>query len=159
MVIKAAVKIAAAVGLCLGAGAVGGWFTSPAIPTWYASLAKPSFTPPSWVFGPAWTTLYILMGVATGLVWTRGWSAPGVRAALGVFLGQLALNVFWSAVFFGWRSPGGALVVIAALWGSIAVTIYLFRRVNTAAAVLLIPYLAWVTFAAALNVAVWRLNS
>lgn len=158
MAIKTAAKIIVVGGLCLGAGALGGLFTSPSIPTWYASLAKPSFTPPSWVFAPAWTTLYILMAIAAILVWARGWRRPGVKPALGVFLGQLVLNVLWSAVFFGWRSPGGAVVVISLLWLGIILTILLFRRVSPVAAALLLPYLLWVTFAAVLNVAVWRLN-
>jgi tryptophan-rich sensory protein len=152
------IKFVAAVGVCLLAGVVGGLFTSPAIPGWYAALNKPAFTPPNWVFAPAWTTLYVLMGLAAFLVWDKGWRRPVVKPALGVFAAQLVLNVLWSILFFGARSPAAGLVDIVALWLAIGASIVLFRRVSAAAAVLMVPYLAWVTFATALNVAIVALN-
>jgi benzodiazapine receptor len=155
---KRIAKIVAAVGVCLLAGAVGGLFTSPAIPGWYAALQKPAFNPPNWIFGPVWTALYIMMGVAAFLVWDRGWRRPGVRHALAVFAAQLVLNVLWSALFFGARSPVAALVDIVALWLGILASIILFARVSKAGAVLMVPYLLWVSFATALNVAIVALN-
>lgn len=155
---KRVIKIVAAVGVCLLAGAVGGFFTSPAIPGWYAALQKPAFNPPNWIFGPVWTTLYVMMGIAAFLAWDKGWRRPGVRPALAVFAAQLALNVLWSALFFGARLPAAALVDIIALWLAIIASILLLGRVSKAAAYLMVPYLAWVTFATALNVAIVALN-
>ena len=143
---------------CLAAGGIGSVFTTPAIPTWYASLQKPPFTPPSWLFGPAWTALYVLMGVAAFLVWRRGLAGREVRIALIVFLVQLILNAVWSPVFFGLQSPLSGLVIIAALWIAILLTIVRFWRISTAAGALLIPYIGWVSFATALNAAIWVLN-
>lgn len=140
------------------AGVVGSLFTVQAIPTWYAGLAKPALNPPSWVFGPVWTTLYFLMGVAAFLVWRKRWLCREVRIALAFFVGQLLLNALWSIVFFGLRSPGGALVEIVFLWTAIVATITAFARVSKPAAWLLAPYLAWVSFAAYLNYALWSLN-
>jgi len=155
---KRVAKIVAAVGVCLLAGAVGGLFSSPAIPGWYAALQKPAFNPPNWIFGPVWTALYVMMGIAAFLAWDKGWRRPGVRPALIVFAAQLALNVLWSALFFGARSPAAALVDIIALWLAILAALILFARVSKAGAVLMVPYLAWVTFATALNVAIVALN-
>ena len=155
---KRIVKVVAAVGVCLLAGAVGGLFTSPAIPGWYAALQKPAFNPPNWIFGPVWTTLYVMMGFAAFLVWDKGWRRPGVRHALAVFAAQLVLNVLWSALFFGARSPVAALVDIVALWLGILASIILFARVSKAGAVLMVPYLLWVSFATVLNVAIVALN-
>lgn len=121
---------------------------------WYAGLNKPAWNPPNWIFGPVWTTLYILMGVSAWLVWQRANSRP----ALSMFLVQLALNALWTPVFFGLKQPGAAFAVILAMWSAIAATIALFwNRCRTGAA-LLVPYLAWVSFATALNFAIWRLN-
>ena len=143
--------------LTLGVAALGSVFTAAGQPEWYGSLAKPAFTPPSWVFGPVWTTLYVLMAVAAWLVWERAGSDRG-RAALTAFGIQLLLNLAWSGVFFALRAPGWALLVLAALWVAIAVTMRLFLRHSRPAAWLLAPYLAWVSYAAALNFAIWRLN-
>jgi translocator protein len=140
------------------AGAIGGLFTSRAIPTWYATLTKPSFTPPGWLFGPVWTALYLMMGVAAFLVWRSAPGATPVRVALVLFVVQLVLNALWSVAFFGLHSPGGGMVVIALLWLAIAATLLTFSRVSTPAALLLAPYLAWVSFAAVLNWALYRLN-
>lgn len=145
------------VALCLAAGGLGGLVTTPAIPTWYAQLEKPAWTPPGWLFGPAWTTLYLLMAVAAWLVWRRGGFA-GQRRPLTLFLVQLALNAAWSFLFFGLRNPGLGLAEIVVLWAMIVATLLAFRRVSTAAALLLVPYLLWVTFATALNFEIWRLN-
>jgi len=150
--------LVACIVLCQAAGAIGAFFTAAAIPTWYASLRKPSFTPPSWVFGPVWITLYLMMGIAAFLVWRRGWQNPQVKLALVVFAVQLLLNAIWSPVFFGMRWPLGGLVVIVALWLAIVVTIVTFFRVSTPAAVLLIPYILWVSYATALNFEIMRLN-
>ncbi|MDE2038021.1 MAG: tryptophan-rich sensory protein [Patescibacteria group bacterium] len=155
---KDAFKLIAAVAVSGLAGAVGSLFTAPAIPTWYAALAKPSFAPPNWLFGPVWTVLYLLMGVAAFLVWKKGWNGAGVRRALGAFLLQLALNALWSAAFFGLRSPLWGLADIAALWLAIVATMVLFYKVSKPAAWLLLPYLLWVSFAACLNYSLWTLN-
>lgn len=125
---------------------------------WYDNLSKPVFTPPNWVFGPAWTVLYVLMGVAAFLVWQKGWEIRPVRVALTWFAVQLALNALWSPVFFGLHRIGSALVVIILLWGAIVATIVSFLNVSKLAAVLLCPYLLWVSFAAMLNGAIWLLN-
>ena len=125
---------------------------------WYPTLVKPSFNPPAWVFGPVWTVLYLMMGVAAFLVWRRGLDSDGVRLALTIFLVQLALNGAWSLLFFGLQSPGWALADILALWLAIGGTVWLFWRVAPAAGLLLLPYWAWVSFAAVLNGAIWSLN-
>lgn len=146
------------VALPLLAGALGSLFTTPAISGWYAGLARPALAPPNWVFGPVWTTLFILMGVAAFLVWDRGWGRREVKVALAAFAGQLALNVGWSYLFFGRQSPGAALLEIVALWLAIVLTALLFFRIRRPAAWLLLPYLLWVSFASYLNFAFWRLN-
>jgi benzodiazapine receptor len=124
---------------------------------WYAALNKPSWHPPSWVFGPVWTTLYAMMAVSAWLVWRQGGFARQ-KGPLGLFLVQLALNAAWSPLFFGLQQPGAAFVCIIALWLAIAATILVFRRVHRIAAWLLVPYIAWVSFAAVLNGVLWRLN-
>jgi len=144
--------------LCLSAGAIGSFFTVAAIPEWYATLQKPSFSPPNWVFGPAWTLLYILMAIAVAMVWQKGLRNPPVRKALVFFLLQLILNTFWSCLFFGLRSPLYGLVDILFLWGMILVTIAQFSKVSVPAALLLVPYLLWVTFATGLNLGIFLLN-
>lgn len=147
------------VAICEGAGALGGLATSTSVTTWYPALAKPAFTPPAWLFGPAWTLLYALMGGALWLVWRRRAEQPArVRPALWLFAVQLALNVAWSYAFFAARSPRGAVAVIAALLAAIGATAWAFARVSRPAAWMLAPYAAWVVFAAALNVAIAWLN-
>ena len=146
------------VGAVLTASAIGSFATVRAIPTWYKGLAKPSFNPPAWLFGPAWTVLYLVMAVAVWLVWKQGIGATGVKLALAVFLVQLILNALWSILFFGLRSPLAGLVDIVVLWLAILATIVLFFRVSVPAGVLLLPYIGWVTFAAVLNAAILRLN-
>ena len=152
---------AAGVALCLwiflsfSAAAVGA-LTPPG--AWYAALHKPPWNPPGWLFGPVWTALYTLMAVAAWLVWRRGgWAAQ--RRPLALYLGQLALNALWTPLFFGLHQPGLAFAEILLLLAAIAATALAFRRVSPAAALLLVPYLAWVSFAAFLNFTLWRLNS
>lgn len=140
------------------AGVIGSVFTFPAIGSWYASLAKPWFTPPAWIFGPAWTVLYALMGIAAGLVW-HARKANARQAALKLYFAQLGLNVLWSLIFFGMHSPLYALVNIVVLWIVIALTIKAFYPISKNAAMLLVPYILWVTFATALNAGVWLLNA
>ena len=143
---------------CELVGILGTPFTLAAIPTWYASLNKPFFAPPNWVFGPAWTLLYFLMGVAFYLIWRQGWQQQKVRTAGWFFLAQLGLNFLWSPVFFGLRSPLLGLVVIVALWGTIVLTMRKFYPLSRLAFYLLVPYLLWVSFATVLNVGVWMGN-
>ncbi|MCX6770968.1 MAG: tryptophan-rich sensory protein [Candidatus Micrarchaeota archaeon] len=145
----------AAIVVCLLAGAIGSIFTFSAIPTWYAALAKPSFSPPNWVFGPVWTALYILMGVSAYLAWKQGKKAD---FALKIFGVQLFLNALWSFLFFGMRSPALGFAGIVPLWLSIAYCIRLFWPLDRKAAYLLLPYMAWVSFATLLNLAIWMLN-
>ena len=153
------VKLLVSIVLCEGAGGVGSIFTVGAIPTWYARLEKPPLTPPNSIFGPVWITLYLLMGIALFLVWRRGLKEPGVMPAFTVFWVQLAVNVVWSVVFFGFRYVAGGLVTIAILWLLILFTIILFFRVSKPAGGILIPYLVWVSVATYLNAGVWMLNS
>ena len=138
--------------VCFGAAAIGSQFMPG---PWYEALAKPSWNPPNWIFGPVWTVLYGMMAVAAWLVWRR----HGFAGALALFVLQLGLNVVWSWLFFGLESPGLAVVDIAALWLAILATILAFRKLSPPAAALLVPYLMWVSFAAALNFTIWRLNA
>jgi len=151
-------KLAVSIVLPLACGFLGSLATRPAIEGWYSGLAKPAFAPPNWLFGPAWTVLYILMGIAAFIVWRRALAAPGVKPALLVFLIQLALNLAWSWLFFALRSPLAGLVEIGVLWCAILVTIILFFRISAPAGILLLPYIGWVSFATALNGAIYFLN-
>lgn len=144
------------IGLCLGAGVLGSVFTTSAIPAWYATLNKPVFSPPNWIFGPVWTTLYILMGISLYLVWTSKGKLK--HNAINLFFIQLGLNVLWSILFFGLKNPALALAEIIALWVTIFLTIKYFYPVSRLAAYLLIPYLLWVSFASILNLAIVLLN-
>ncbi|MBK9081073.1 MAG: tryptophan-rich sensory protein [Rhizobiales bacterium] len=147
-----------ALALVVAASLIGAAATMPAIPTWYAGLNKPSFNPPNWLFGPVWTALYAMMAYAFYRVLRAPATTPGRGAAIAAFVAQIVLNALWSVAFFGLKSPALGLLVIAALWLAIAATIAAFRRVDGVAAWLLAPYLAWVSFAAILNAAIWRLN-
>ncbi len=131
--------------------------TTPSIPTWYAALAKPSFNPPNQIFGPVWALLYALMALAAWLVWKRRDSELR-KAALLAFGTQLFLNFCWSALFFGAHQVGLAALEILLLWLAIAVTMACFFALSKAAGWMLVPYLAWVSFASVLNIAIWRLN-
>lgn len=145
------------ISLTVVGGAVIGLFTNGGDSSWYLGLNKPTWTPPSWVFAPVWTTLYAMMGVAAWLVWRRGgWAHQ--RAPLVAFLAQLACNFAWSVCFFMLQSPALALADIAVLWLLIVTTIRLFATVDVRAAWLLVPYLAWVSFASALNLAIVTMN-
>jgi tryptophan-rich sensory protein len=139
------------------AAAIGSAFTFPAVDGWYQQLNRPDWTPPDWLFGPVWTVLYATMGIAAWMVWRRHGLA-GARGALSVFLLQLVMNALWSVQFFGMQRPGLALAELLLLWLAILGTVMLFWHKNALAGLLLLPYLAWVSFAGALNLAIWQLN-
>ena len=139
------------------AGVIGTMLGGPMPDPWYAGLAKPAFNPPGWIFGPVWTTLYILMGIAAWRV-SLAPPSPLRQTALIVFVAQLALNAAWSGIFFGLHEIGWALAELAVLWGFILVTIGLFARLSKLSAALLLPYLGWVTFAGVLNFMLWQMN-
>lgn len=151
-------KLLFCIGVSQAAGLLGSVFTVTGTGSWYQDLDRPVAAPPNWVFGPVWTVLYTLMGIAVFLVWQRGLARPGVKAALAIFTLQLGLNALWSIVFFGLENIGGALIVILLLLGAIGLTMMLFWRVSRVAAVLLVPYLLWVLFATYLNYAFWVRN-
>jgi len=142
---------------CFAGAGIGSFFTSTSVNTWYAQLRKPEWTPPNWIFGPVWITLYVLMAISAWLVWRSAeWSS--VRFALTLFFIQLVLNTLWSVVFFGLRKVGPAFGEVLLLWMMIVATTVAFLRVSLLAAWLLIPYLAWVAFASYLNFRIWQLN-
>jgi translocator protein len=145
------------IAICFTAAAIGALMTAPAQSDWYATLNKPAWTPPNGVFGPVWTLLYAGMGIAAWMVWVQG-TSRNVTPALSIFAIQLILNVAWSGLFFGLHSPGAGLLAIVALWCAIAATILSFRHAVTIAGWILVPYLAWVSFAMALNFEIWRMN-
>ncbi len=151
-------RIGITVSLCLLIGFLSSIATQSSIDTWYTTLKKPSFNPPNWIFAPVWTLLYIMMGVAAGMVWSRGFYHKWVKTALYHFGFQLLLNAAWSIFFFGLQNPFIALLDIIALFILLMFTFRWFKVVNTTAAYLLIPYIIWVAFAAALNFSIWRLN-
>ena len=148
------IVLAGWIALCWSAALPGAMFRPG---EWYAGLQKPAWTPPDWIFGPVWSALYSMMGVAAWLVWKRG-GFGRQRAALSLFLVQLLFNALWSPLFFGLHHPGLALADLALLWVALAATVAAFWRARPVAGVLLLPYLAWVSFAGALNFALWRLN-
>jgi benzodiazapine receptor len=151
------IKLIASLLLPLGIGGIAGMFTSEAIPGWYASLIQPSFNPPNWVFGPVWTTLYIILGISLFLIWKLPASKQRNQAIL-IFLVQLLLNFCWSFFFFYFKMIGLALIDIVALWIIIVVMLVQFYKMKPVAAYINIPYLLWVTFATALNLAYFFLN-
>ncbi|MGO9387601.1 MAG: TspO/MBR family protein [Methanobacterium sp.] len=140
------------------AGAVGTVSTLPQITSWYAALTKPSWTPPNWAFGPIWSTLYILMGIALFLVWREGLNRKNVRIAVLIFAAQLIINVLWSLIFFGTHNIFGGLILIIILIAAILVNIIVFYRISKPAGLILIPYLVWVCIAGYLNYSVYILN-
>jgi translocator protein len=144
--------------VCIAVMALGGAITAPAIPVWYAGLAKPSFNPPPWAFSVVWPILFLTMAVAGWLVWRRAGGLAPARRAFVLFAVQLALNLLWSVLFFGLHAPGAALVEVILLWLAIATTLVAFWRIERLAGLLFLPYLAWVSFAVVLNAAIWRLN-
>lgn len=141
--------------VCLVTGGLGGWATAQSVTDWYPTLVKPSWNPPNWIFGPVWTALYLMMAVAAWLVWR---SDGNIRGAMILFFSQLALNFAWSFLFFGARSPWLGLMDIAMLWLALVITVIAFFQKSAAAGLLMLPYLVWVSFAAILNLAIWRLN-
>ncbi|MBI3759905.1 MAG: tryptophan-rich sensory protein [Deltaproteobacteria bacterium] len=145
------------IGVCFAAAGFGAIFTRTALTDWYPTLHKPSWNPPNWIFGPVWTALYLMMAIAGWMVWLDREVHP-VAMALTFFALQLILNASWTAIFFGLRNPGAAFVEIVVLWLAIVATILLFAQIRSAAAWMLVPYIAWVTFAASLNFTIWRLN-
>jgi tryptophan-rich sensory protein len=155
---KDLLRLAISLIICQLAGFIGSLFTRPAISGWYAALNKPSFTPPSAVFGPVWFSLYVMMGISLFLVWHHGSRGQNVRTGMILFVIQLVLNTLWSILFFGFRSPPAGLVGILILWVAILLTLIHFWKVSRSAGVLLVPYIAWVSFAAVLNTSLWVLN-
>jgi len=151
-------KLVISIVIPLFAGFIGSQFTTPKIPTWYAGLVKPSFNPPSWLFGPVWTLLFILMGVALYIIWQNTKRKKSRDVAIIAFGVQLVLNILWSILFFGMHSPGYAFIEIFVLWIAILVNIILFFRLNKTAGLLLLPYILWVSFASVLNGAIYFLN-
>lgn len=143
---------------CELVGILGTPFTIAAIPTWYTSLNKPFFSPPTWIFGPVWTILYLLMGVSFYLILQKGWKKKAVKNAGMFFIAQLALNFLWSPIFFGLKSPLLGLITIVAMWILIITTMKKFYPLSKLAFYLLIPYLLWVSFATVLNAAILILN-
>jgi tryptophan-rich sensory protein len=152
------VKLIASIFICELVGILGSVFTVSSVSTWYPTLNKPFFNPPSWLFGPVWTLLYLLMGISLYLVWDKGLKKQQSKTSVVIFGLQLALNLFWSILFFGLRMPLIAFIEIILLWLAILLTIMHFKRISRTAAYLLIPYILWVSFAAALNFAIYYLN-
>jgi benzodiazapine receptor len=151
-------KLIISIIICQVIGGIGSIFTYPSISTWYASLVKPWFTPPNWVFAPVWITLFLLMGIALYLVWDKSLGKKDVRLAASVFGVQLVLNALWSLLFFGLQSPFYAFIEIIIFWIAVLVTIIKFYQISRPAAVILLPYIIWVTIAASLNYYIWILN-
>lgn len=165
MEVKKAFRLIASIIICQFAGIIGSVFTIQAIPTWYAGLAKPFFAPPNWVFGPVWITLYFLMGLSLYFAWENGLVKPKAapikkkaKLAITLFGIQLALNALWSYLFFGLRNPLLGLIEVIILWLSIAATIIAIYPVSKKSAILLIPYIAWVSIATTLNASLYLLN-
>ncbi|KPJ55477.1 TspO protein [Parcubacteria bacterium DG_74_2] len=151
-------KLVVSILVCQWAGIVGSLFTSPAIASWYATLEKPSFNPPNWIFAPVWTLLFLLMGIALYFVWNSEIESNKKRIAILIFAVQLVLNIFWSILFFGLQSPLYAFIEIIILWLAILLTIISFYKISKPAAELLLPYILWVSFAAVLNFSILILN-
>ena len=154
---KNIIRLVISVAIPLAVGSISGYYTTQEIGGWFATLAKPEFNPPNWLFGPVWTALYIMMGIALYLVWTKRRDLPKTYA-YGIFTVQMILNFSWSLVFFNQHQIGWALVVIAALWIAIILTIFEFAKHSKLSAWLLVPYICWVSFASLLNYAIWSLN-
>src|SRR4030043_300591 len=158
MDLNSVIKLIVSILVSFAAGGIGSLFTFKAIPTWYAGLKKPPYTPPRWVFGPVWTTLYILMGISVFLVWQNGLGAKGALLTFTLFWAQLAFNAFWSIIFFGMKSKGGGVIIIIVLWLLILATMIASFQVSVWAGVLFIPYIMWVSIASYLNIGVWLMN-
>jgi len=156
---KRIIYITISVLVCLAIGFLSSIATQSSVNDWYVTLNKPSFTPPNYLFAPVWTALYIMMGVAAGIVWSKGYHHIWVKTALYHFVFQLLLNALWSIVFFGLKNPLAGMVVILALLTMIILTIKWFKVISKPAALLMIPYVLWVAFASALNYKIWELNA
>lgn len=151
-------KFVFAILICLAVGGIAGMVTSSEVTgPWFTTIQKPSFQPPNWLFAPVWTTLYVLMGIALGIVWRQPASAQR-NAAVTLFFVQLLFNFLWSYIFFSWHMPGLALIDIITLWICIILTIFAFARHSRLAAWLIVPYVSWVSFASILNWSIWHLN-
>lgn len=155
---KTGLSLALALAIPFAAAALGGWITASSVETWYPTLQKPSWNPPSWLFAPVWTVLYLLMGLAAWRIWRLGWQEPAVRGALLFFALQLVFNVAWSFLFFGFQRLDLALLEILVLLALIVVTVLRFGALDRLAGWLLVPYLLWTAFASALNATIWWLN-
>ena len=151
-------KLIASIILVWVVGVSGSLFTASSVNSWYSYIVKPSFTPPSWLIGPVWTILYIMIGVSLFLVWTTKASKKVKKKAYWIFGVQIVLNAMWSVAFFGAQNPGLAFIVIALLWISIILNIIEFYKIKKSAGYLLVPYFLWVSFASVLNLAIWILN-
>jgi translocator protein len=152
------IKLILSIAFPLVIGAFGSYFTIPEINNWYQTIQKPSWNPPNWIFGPVWTTLYALMGIALYLVWKSGNNKSVKLFALSFFVIQLGLNFFWSIIFFNQHRIGLAFAEIILLWFFILLTIFSFSRINKTAPWFLVPYISWVSFAIILNYSIWQLN-
>ena len=151
-------KLGLSILVCLLAGFIGSFFTISSVSTWYTTLNKPFFNPPSWLFGPIWTILYILMGVSLYLIWEKRIKSEESKTAVLIFGVQLFLNLMWSIIFFAVQSPFYAFIEIILLWITIVITMIYFYKISKPATYLLIPYILWVTFAALLNFSIYYLN-
>ena len=158
MKLAIAIKFIVCLAVTFSAALAASLFSRSALSEWYINLNKPFFTPPDWLFGPVWTVLYLLMALSAFLVWNKGLTNAVVRIALVLYLLQLILNFLWTPLFFGLRMPFFAFIEILLLWAAIVLTILAFARVSTAAALLLLPYILWTSFAAVLNLSIWLLN-
>ena len=151
-------KLIIAIIIPVAVGAISGFFTATGVESWYQTINKPSWNPPGWIFGPVWTTLYVMMGIALFLVWKSDSSDVLKKTAIALFAIQLILNFFWSFIFFDQQQIGWALVEIIVMWFFILLTIFAFGNVSKLAAWLLVPYMSWVSFATILNYTIWKLN-
>ena len=151
-------RLICSVSVCLLIGFLGSFTTRDSVTTWYADLSRPSFTPPDWTFGIVWPILYVMMGISAFLIWNMGFNKTEVKVALGIFGLQIILNGLWTPIFFGLHLIGLALVEIILMWAAILLTIISFWKVSKPAALLLLPYIFWVSFAIVLNASLFILN-
>jgi translocator protein len=155
---KNILKLIVAIAVPLSIGALGSYFTIPEINDWYQTINKPAWNPPNWIFGPVWTSLYLLMGISLYLVWKSNTTDGTKTLAVSFFIIQLGLNFFWTIIFFNLHQTGWAVVEIMLLWVFILFTIFSFSSIHKAAPWLLVPYICWVSFAMILNYSIWQLN-
>jgi len=153
------IRLFTSLAMCFSAGIIGSFFTVASINDWYQYLAKPSFSPPNWVFGPVWTILYFLMGISLFLIWEKGLKNKIVKNVFVLFIVHIVLNGLWSILFFGLKSPLLAFVDIILMWVTLAPVIFFSFKLNKYSSLLLIPYLFWISFALLLNFSIWKLNA